>query len=97
MIYQYSQLYQLGGVGGYGRKIYFVPGRCRQTDGKKWRCAKEYYPDFKYCETHLICASLLSMPLKRRPDSIIQISTYEINSKGKWERMKDSHAFVYDS
>ncbi|KAM7253620.1 hypothetical protein ACFE04_021774 [Oxalis oulophora] len=29
------------------------PGRCRRTDGKKWRCAKEAYPDSKYCERHM--------------------------------------------
>ncbi|XP_071711032.1 uncharacterized protein [Rutidosis leptorrhynchoides] len=44
---QYNQLY------GYGRKIDLEPGRCRRTDGKKWRCAKEAYPDSKYCEKHM--------------------------------------------
>ncbi|PUZ77904.1 hypothetical protein GQ55_1G410300 [Panicum hallii var. hallii] len=29
------------------------PGRCRRTDGKKWRCSKEAYPDSKYCEKHM--------------------------------------------
>ncbi|CAM8969306.1 unnamed protein product [Rhodiola kirilowii] len=29
------------------------PGRCKRTDGKKWRCVKEAMPDFKYCEKHL--------------------------------------------
>lgn len=29
------------------------PGRCRRTDGKKWRCSKEAVPDHKYCERHL--------------------------------------------
>jgi len=29
------------------------PGRCRRTDGKKWRCSKEAYPDSKYCERHM--------------------------------------------
>lgn len=28
------------------------PWRCRRTDGKKWRCAKECAPDLKYCEKH---------------------------------------------
>jgi hypothetical protein len=26
---------------GLGRKIDPEPGRCRRTDGKKWRCSKE--------------------------------------------------------
>ncbi|KAL5727922.1 hypothetical protein ACHQM5_001061 [Ranunculus cassubicifolius] len=29
------------------------PGRCRRTDGKKWRCAKDVVPDQKYCERHM--------------------------------------------
>lgn len=39
---------------GYGRKTEDPePGRCRRTDGKKWRCSKEAYPDSKYCERHM--------------------------------------------
>ncbi|XP_010276023.1 PREDICTED: growth-regulating factor 10 [Nelumbo nucifera] len=29
------------------------PGRCRRTDGKKWRCTKDVVPDQKYCERHM--------------------------------------------
>ncbi|KAF3780102.1 Growth-regulating factor 6 [Nymphaea thermarum] len=29
------------------------PGRCRRTDGKKWRCAREAVTDQRYCERHL--------------------------------------------
>ncbi|CAK7335394.1 unnamed protein product [Dovyalis caffra] len=29
------------------------PGRCRRTDGKKWRCSKEALPDQKYCDRHI--------------------------------------------
>ena len=28
-------------------------GRCRRTDGKKWRCSKDVAPNHKYCERHL--------------------------------------------
>lgn len=38
---------------GLGRKIDPEPGRCRRTDGKKWRCSKEAFPDSKYCERHM--------------------------------------------
>lgn len=38
---------------GVGRKADPEPGRCRRTDGKKWRCSKEAYPDSKYCERHM--------------------------------------------
>ncbi|KAL0726163.1 hypothetical protein Bca4012_022256 [Brassica carinata] len=29
------------------------PGRCRRTDGKKWRCSKDAVPDQKYCDKHI--------------------------------------------
>ncbi|XP_075484928.1 growth-regulating factor 1-like isoform X2 [Primulina tabacum] len=29
------------------------PGRCRRTDGKKWRCSKDAVTDQKYCERHM--------------------------------------------
>lgn len=29
------------------------PGRCRRTDGNKWRCKKDAVPDQKYCERHM--------------------------------------------
>nr|XP_043621697.1 growth-regulating factor 5-like isoform X2 [Erigeron canadensis] len=38
---------------GFGKKIDPEPGRCRRTDGKKWRCSKDAYLDSKYCERHM--------------------------------------------
>lgn len=29
------------------------PGRCRRTDGKKWRCHQSVIPNEKYCEKHM--------------------------------------------
>lgn len=29
------------------------PGRCRRTDGKKWRCSRDAVQDQKYCERHM--------------------------------------------
>ncbi|KAK6926206.1 Glutamine-Leucine-Glutamine, QLQ [Dillenia turbinata] len=37
----------------YCSKVDPEPGRCRRTDGKKWRCSKDAYPDSKYCERHM--------------------------------------------
>ncbi|PSS32252.1 Growth-regulating factor like, partial [Actinidia chinensis var. chinensis] len=37
----------------YGKKVDPEPGRCRRTDGKKWRCSKDVYPDSKYCDRHM--------------------------------------------
>ncbi|KAE9596889.1 hypothetical protein Lal_00007583 [Lupinus albus] len=39
---------------GNGKKIDPEPGRCRRTDGKKWRCSKVAHPDSKYCDRHMI-------------------------------------------
>ncbi|PKI73710.1 hypothetical protein CRG98_005951 [Punica granatum] len=60
-----SSLHHMGGWSCYhhqyqhpqtmlgSRKIDPEPGRCRRTDGKKWRCSKEAFPDSKYCERHM--------------------------------------------
>lgn len=40
-------------MGYYGKKIDPEPGRCRRTDGKKWRCSKDAHPESKYCERHM--------------------------------------------
>lgn len=29
------------------------PGRCRRTDGKKWRCSRDVVSGHKYCERHM--------------------------------------------
>ncbi|KAG8654898.1 hypothetical protein MANES_05G190700v8 [Manihot esculenta] len=39
------------------------PGRCRRTDGKKWRCSRNVAPDQKYCERHMHGAR----PRSRKP------------------------------
>ncbi|OIW10715.1 hypothetical protein TanjilG_16087 [Lupinus angustifolius] len=31
-------------LGYYGKKIDPEPGRCKRTDGKKWRCSKDAHP-----------------------------------------------------
>ncbi|WCJ26087.1 growth-regulating factor 2 [Euphorbia peplus] len=38
---------------GKGMDMDPEPGRCRRTDGKKWRCSKEAVQDQKYCEKHV--------------------------------------------
>ncbi|XAR54117.1 hypothetical protein NMG60_11029126 [Bertholletia excelsa] len=55
------------------------PGRCRRTDGKKWRCSKDVVPDQKYCERHmhrgrqrsrnLVVASGIASELNKSPNS----------------------------
>uniref|UniRef100_A0A0A9DHP8 Growth-regulating factor n=1 Tax=Arundo donax TaxID=35708 RepID=A0A0A9DHP8_ARUDO len=50
----------LGYWGCYGAGAQFArkaedpePGRCRRTDGKKWRCSREAHGESKYCEKHI--------------------------------------------
>ncbi|KAH7849054.1 hypothetical protein Vadar_012268 [Vaccinium darrowii] len=38
---------------GYSNNTDPEPGRCRRTDGKKWRCSRDAVPDGKYCERHV--------------------------------------------
>ncbi|KAL5753179.1 hypothetical protein ACOSP7_023349 [Xanthoceras sorbifolium] len=38
---------------GYSGSTDPEPGRCRRTDGKKWRCSRDAVPDQKYCERHI--------------------------------------------
>ncbi|KAK8544293.1 hypothetical protein V6N13_034655 [Hibiscus sabdariffa] len=37
----------------YTSKTDHEPGRCRRTDGKKWRCSWDVVADQKYCERHI--------------------------------------------
>ncbi|KAK6125341.1 hypothetical protein DH2020_040910 [Rehmannia glutinosa] len=52
-------LYSYGSPGSYASNFRFSgsndpePGRCRRTDGKKWRCSRDAVPDQKYCERHI--------------------------------------------
>ncbi|KAL5710737.1 hypothetical protein ACHQM5_021265 [Ranunculus cassubicifolius] len=39
--------------GYWGSAIDPEPGRCRRTDGKKWRCSKDVMLGQKYCERHM--------------------------------------------
>ncbi|GMH25200.1 hypothetical protein Nepgr_027043 [Nepenthes gracilis] len=38
---------------GFSGKTDPEPGRCRRTDGKKWRCLRDAVPEQKYCERHI--------------------------------------------
>ncbi|CAI0407518.1 unnamed protein product [Linum tenue] len=49
--YQPSALLQ-GGYWGRGT-MDPEPGRCRRTDGKKWRCSRDVVAGQKYCERHV--------------------------------------------
>ncbi|XP_042054314.1 growth-regulating factor 3-like isoform X2 [Salvia splendens] len=44
-----SSLGYWGGQGGMDPE----PGRCRRTDGKKWRCSRDVVASQKYCHRHM--------------------------------------------
>ncbi|KAJ0936992.1 putative transcription factor interactor and regulator C3H-WRC/GRF family [Helianthus annuus] len=49
----FPPLYQTGG-GYWGRGgMDPEPGRCKRTDGKKWRCSRDVVAGHKYCERHI--------------------------------------------
>ncbi|KAK9153755.1 hypothetical protein Sjap_001235 [Stephania japonica] len=51
--YQHYQPYVLQ-PGYWGRNaVDPEPGRCRRTDGKKWRCSRDVVAGQKYCERHV--------------------------------------------
>ncbi|KAM7274896.1 hypothetical protein ACFE04_016762 [Oxalis oulophora] len=75
---------------GLGRKIDPEPGRCRRTDGKKWRCSKEAYPDSKYCERHMHRGKNRS----RKPVELISTTTSTTTNSSSTNL---NHPFLYSS
>ncbi|KAB1205189.1 Growth-regulating factor 7 [Morella rubra] len=61
------------------------PGRCKRTDGKKWRCSRDVAPDHKYCERHLH----RGRPRSRKP---VEIHANNSSSNIKRIRCEDYNA-----
>jgi hypothetical protein len=59
------------------------PGRCKRTDGKKWRCSRDVAPDHKYCERHLH---------RGRPRSRKPVEVHANNDNIKRSRREDYQA-----
>ncbi|KAG5592442.1 hypothetical protein H5410_042956 [Solanum commersonii] len=83
---------RLGYCSYYGKKFDPEPGRCRRTDGKKWRCSKDAYPDSKYCERHMHRGRNRSRkPVESQSTSqslstsISQITTGSSNTRGSFQ------------
>ncbi|KAL3536926.1 hypothetical protein ACH5RR_000292 [Cinchona calisaya] len=56
------------------------PGRCRRTDGKKWRCYKSVVPHQKYCERHMHRGRQRSRKHVEISEAINKSTTLAINS-----------------
>lgn len=52
------------------------PGRCKRTDGKKWRCSRDVAPNHKYCERHLH----RGRPRSRKPVEVVLHDTNNNNN-----------------
>ncbi|KAB2626199.1 GRF domain class transcription factor [Pyrus ussuriensis x Pyrus communis] len=63
-----------------GKKMDPEPGRCRRTDGKKWRCSKDAHPDSKYCERHMNRGRYRSRKLVESQTSSQSLSTVTSDS-----------------
>ncbi|OIW21651.1 hypothetical protein TanjilG_07177 [Lupinus angustifolius] len=63
------------------------PGRCRRTDGKKWRCSRDVAPNHKYCERHMH----RGRPRSRKP---VEVHTNNNNNQNQIKRARnDSNPF----
>ncbi|KAK3036335.1 hypothetical protein RJ639_031742 [Escallonia herrerae] len=51
------------------------PGRCRRTDGKKWRCKRDVVPSLRYCEQHLHRGTQRSRKYVESSNSIAELDT----------------------
>ncbi|KAF7146960.1 hypothetical protein RHSIM_Rhsim03G0214300 [Rhododendron simsii] len=67
------------------------PGRCKRTDGKKWRCSRDVAPHQKYCERHLN----RGRPRSRKPvEVLVQPPPFDNNNNNNGISKKnrfDSH------
>ncbi|KAI3457944.1 hypothetical protein Pfo_014607 [Paulownia fortunei] len=73
-----SSLYNVG----YSKNGDPEPGRCKRTDGKKWRCSRDVAPHQKYCERHLH---------RGRPRSRKPVEVKNNGENHKKSRLEQSH------
>lgn len=70
----YSSIFNLR----YGDNKDPEPGRCKRTDGKKWRCSRDVAPQQKYCERHMH----RGRPRSRKPvEPLQQVNSPKTNKK----------------
>ncbi|XP_078163945.1 growth-regulating factor 1-like [Carex rostrata] len=70
---------------GFGRRVEDPePGRCRRTDGKKWRCSRESYGDSKYCERHMHRG-------KNRSRKLVELSLATTNTNSSYSSSSGAH------
>ncbi|XP_071932540.1 growth-regulating factor 9-like isoform X3 [Coffea arabica] len=73
------------------------PGRCRRTDGKKWRCYRDVVPNQKYCERHMHRGCQRSRKHVETSEDDTKANSSAINSDIFASSMKTSNATTTDS
>ncbi|KAL3838027.1 hypothetical protein ACJIZ3_022618 [Penstemon smallii] len=63
------------------------PGRCKRTDGKKWRCSRDVAPNQKYCERHLH----RGRPRSRKP---VEVKKTVVESQKKRQQLEQQNPVV---
>ncbi|TKY74033.1 Growth-regulating factor 7 [Spatholobus suberectus] len=63
------------------------PGRCRRTDGKKWRCSRDVAPNHKYCERHMH----RGRPRSRKPVEVHTPTTTTNNNNNSHQIKRARH------
>ncbi|KAG5251169.1 growth-regulating factor [Salix suchowensis] len=85
------------------------PGRCRRTDGKKWRCSRDAVAEHKYCERHMNRgrhrsrkpvegqpghSAAATTTIKTRPNGTFSSASASV--VGLCSAVSDSHAIVHN-
>ena len=71
------------------------PGRCRRTDGKKWRCSRDAAADQKYCERHMNRGRHRSRkPVEGQPGHSVAATTGAANTSKLMPTASSSSASV---
>lgn len=73
------------------------PGRCRRTDGKKWRCYRDVVPNQKYCERHMHRGCQRSRKHVETSEDSTKANSSAINSDIFASSMNSSNATTSDS
>ncbi|KAI3447490.1 hypothetical protein Pfo_004155 [Paulownia fortunei] len=66
------------------------PGRCRRTDGKKWRCSRDVVAGQKYCERHMHRGRSRS----RKPVEIPTSTTSPYGDNAGGNSLKTNHSIT---
>ncbi|KAM3217721.1 growth-regulating factor 3 [Capsicum annuum] len=71
------------------------PGRCRRTDGKKWRCSRDVVSGHKYCERHVHRGRNRSRkPVETTTTAAPRVGNAAASNRGSGEALRVNPAMV---